>query len=100
MSAFLDSMSEAELQAAAIETAELHGWLWHHETDSRRSGAGFPDVVFAKAPRLMIVEFKTQKGRLTPEQQIWNDELERCTIISSGVVRPAQLDGLQRKLAG
>lgn len=92
------AMTEAELQQAAVETAETCGWLWHHETDSRRTRPGFPDVVFCKAPRVLLVEFKTQAAKPTPEQQRWLDELERCDIISSGLVRPAQLDQLQTYL--
>ena len=70
-------MTEAELQAAITEALDLFGWLWHHETDSRKSKEGFPDL-FAVHPvtgKAFFAELKSTKGRVTPAQQMWADAL-------------------------
>ncbi len=48
---------------------------WHHETDSRRSKAGFPDYVFVGPHGVMFLEIKATKGRVSPQQQAWVDDL-------------------------
>lgn len=84
----LAKMSEATLQAMAIDLAEVLHLQYHHETDSRRSRKGFPDVVFAGPEGVVWIEFKNSKYKVSPEQQDWIDML-----VSSGqvayVARPA-----------
>ena len=70
------SISEAALQKSLIEVAEMHGWSWHHETDSRRSKAGFPDLVCVHPHHgLVFLELKSERGYLSPEQKEWRDVL-------------------------
>lgn len=64
-------MSEKALQAQVIAYAQMHRWLVYHTHDSRRSQAGFPDLVMVRGTRLIFAELKTEKGRLTPEQTAW-----------------------------
>ena len=40
------ALTEAELQATIIDTAELAGWLVYHDHDSRLNPAGLPDLIF------------------------------------------------------
>ena len=65
--------SEAVFQASIVDLAHLFGWKGYHTYDSRRSQKGFPDYVFAHEEKgaLLVVEFKSQKGRLSPEQIMW-----------------------------
>jgi hypothetical protein len=63
-------MSEAELQAAVIDLARRLGWLVYHTHDSRRSPAGFPDLVCVR-DRVIYIELKTEKGGLSEEQSQW-----------------------------
>lgn len=56
--------TEAQFQAAVVQLASLHSWVSYHTHDSRRSDPGWPDVVFCRPPELLIVEFKTDKGRI------------------------------------
>lgn len=87
-----EAVSEAELQSAVIELAHLRGWLAHHcrpgATASGRwatqiqGDPGFPDVVLVRTnpvPDLIFAEFKTQKGKLTPEQETWLECLVDAT---------------------
>lgn len=70
------SMSEKDLLDNVRRLAQLTGWWCYHTHDSRRSEAGFPDLVLAKivpagSARLLFVELKSEKGRLTDEQMDW-----------------------------
>jgi len=95
-------MSEKELQAAVIELCKLFGWAYYHTYNSRRSVAGFPDLVLVR-DRILFVELKSEKGRLTMEQQQWADDISEA----GGqwlLVRPADLSwfasSLQTKVLG
>jgi hypothetical protein len=48
---FLDiatRQTEAQFQAQVVELAEWLGYAWYHAHDSRRSPAGFPDLVLVR----------------------------------------------------
>ncbi|WP_147107170.1 VRR-NUC domain-containing protein [Nesterenkonia populi] len=72
-------MSEGDLQQSVEQLLTLHGWTFHHETDSRKSRRGFPDLIAVHPTgRLLLVELKgyDARGRLgtaTAEQQKWLD---------------------------
>lgn len=58
-----------------IDLAKVNRWRLYHAYDSRRSAAGFPDLVLVRPPRLIFAELKTAKGRLTREQGGWLTDL-------------------------
>lgn len=64
-------MSEAQLQAAVLELASILGYLVYHTYDSRRSQKGFPDLTLVRGDRLLFVELKDAKRKVTPEQKVW-----------------------------
>jgi hypothetical protein len=64
-------VTEAELQAAIVELAQLLGWRVYHTHDSRHSAAGFPDLVLVRGRRLVFAELKTGRRRVTEEQARW-----------------------------
>jgi len=82
-------MTEAELQQNIIELANLLGWRAAHfrpalckvggrmvyRTAVSGQGKGFPDLVLARSGRVLFIEVKSSKGRLSPEQQEWLDVL-------------------------
>jgi VRR-NUC domain len=73
---FLDSppvthVTEKQFMAAVVEMAQMLGWLVYHTFDSRRSEAGFPDIVCVRRDRVLFIELKTEKGRLSEEQERW-----------------------------
>ena len=105
-------MTEAELQKALCRVLDKHGWRWHHETDSRRSAPGFPDIV-AIGPdgRLLVAELKTAKGNMSQAQQEWINRWlafqrwhTKADISGYGsrvlVVRPDMLRSVTRWIAG
>lgn len=80
-------ISEKELQASVVELAEMTGWMYYHTYDSRRSPAGFPDLVLVRRGRLIFAELKSGNGRLTVNQKLWLDELRGVEKRSCGNVR-------------
>ena len=66
-------MTEAELQANVLELARLLKWRCYHTFDSRRSEPGFPDLVMLRGERIIVAELKSERGRLTTEQDAWLD---------------------------
>lgn len=89
--------SEKEWQDEVIKAATLGGWAYYHTHDSRRSVAGFPDLVLVRVPELVVAELKTVKGRIRPEQQEWLDGLAACGI-ETHLWRPGQLDEVYDRL--
>lgn len=83
--------TEKAWQAQVLAIARLAGWLVYHPFDSRRSVPGFPDLTLVRGPRLMFVELKTQKGRVTTDQQKWLDALGSASV-EVYVWRPADHD--------
>lgn len=72
------AMSEDALLAQVRRLAVDLGWLVYHTHDSRRSEAGFPDLVLvnAKQGRTLFRELKRMRGRVSPDQRIWLDALQ------------------------
>ena len=64
-------LTEAQLQEMIIARARALSWLVYHTYDSRRSTAGFPDLVLARKGHVIFVEVKSEKGRLTGAQAEW-----------------------------
>jgi len=89
---------EVDFQAAVLELARLTGWLAYHPHDSRRSAPGWPDVTLVKPPRLLIVELKTTRGRLRPEQARWLTALAQCPGAEVAVWRPGDWPAIERAL--
>jgi hypothetical protein len=89
-------LSEKEWQSQVISLARLLGWSWFHTHDSRRSPAGFPDLVLWRE-RVVFAELKTDTGRLTPEQR---DTI--ATMAEAGVAvhlwRPRDFDEVKAVL--
>lgn len=85
-------MSEKNLQSAVEKLARFSGWLVYHTHDSRRSPAGFPDLVMVSGKRGRVIyrELKSAAGKLRPEQITWLDELTAAGE-DAGVWRPADL---------
>lgn len=64
-------MTEAQLQAAVLELCKLRGLLAYHVHDSRRSAAGFPDLVIAGPGGVIFRELKSEAGETSAEQDLW-----------------------------
>jgi hypothetical protein len=65
-------ISEERFQQQVIELAQYHQYdIAYHNPDSRRSQAGFPDLVLISSSRRLALfrELKTDTGRVRPKQQ-------------------------------
>jgi VRR-NUC domain-containing protein len=67
--------TERQFERAIVEYAQLNGWMTWHAYDSRRSTPGWPDLAMARGGRLVLAELKTEKGRVSRDQQAWLDAL-------------------------
>lgn len=92
------AMTEKAWQGNVVTVARLNGWWVHHHHDSRRSEPGFPDLVLLRPPELLMVELKTDRGRVTPEQRKVLDMLEACGV-EAHVWRPADERDVFARLA-
>ena len=73
--ALLPYITEKNFQQTVIELARIKGWLVYHTFDSRRSQAGFPDLVMVRDGQLIFAELKSETGELRPEQKQWLEAL-------------------------
>ena len=89
---------ERDFQAKVLELAEWNGWIHHHEYDSRRGTAGFPDLVLVRGDRVLWVELKSDRGRVRPEQKLWIAAL-RAAGQDVRVWRPSDWDEVESNLS-
>lgn len=83
-------MSEAVLDSHVTKLARMLGWWRFHPFDSRRSQAGWPDLVLLRPPQILLRELKADKGQISPEQQQVLDMLAACGL-DVGIWRPRDL---------
>lgn len=96
-------MTEADLQKLVTDAAELYGWLWAHFRPAQTArgwrtpvsgpiGKGFPDLVMVRPRdnRLMFIELKADKGRVSEEQGYVMGLLHGAA--EAYVIRPADFD--------
>lgn len=83
----LNRMTEDDLKAVVIQTAKLYGWrVTHFRVAKTERGwrtplegdAGFPDLVLARDGEVLIVELKSQKGKLRDDQVLWARSIGAC----------------------
>lgn len=84
-------MTEKQLQQSIVQAARTYGWRDAWTWKSFHSPKGWPDLVLAKGLRLLIVELKSEKGKVTPEQQVWLDWWRAFAIATAKAVGGAIL---------
>lgn len=96
-------ISEEEFLGQIIELAHLYQWRVHHVRPAWtnkgwrtpiQGDVGFPDLVLARSPRVIIAEVKSEKGRLTPEEREWLTEVDTCVGVESYLWRPRMWDDI------
>jgi hypothetical protein len=75
-------MTERELQDNVIDLCKLLGLLVYHTHDSRRSEPGFPDLTICGKRNVLFVELKRQGGKLSKEQKLWGEAVQRVSEMS------------------
>ena len=97
-SALDTAQPEAEYQEQIIQLAEACGWLVWHDQDSRRNRAGLPDLLMVRGPVLLFIEVKTEKGKVSPEQEAFIGRLKQVKYVDADVVRPHQWEQIAQVL--
>jgi hypothetical protein len=73
------ALYEDQLLRAVVDLAHLRRWLVYHVRRSDRAitqgDAGFPDLVMARPPRLVLAELKRETEVLGAEQRRWLEAL-------------------------
>jgi hypothetical protein len=92
------AVTEADLQANVLALAGHRGWLRYHTFDSRRSAAGFPDLVLVRGDRLVFAELKRERGRVTTEQRHWLAALGEVTRVDARLWRPSDWRSIEEAL--
>ena len=72
-------ITERALQDAVVDLARYLGWKTFHVYDSRRSEAGWPDLALVRE-RLILIELKSAKGKLSAAQCEWLLALEDAGV--------------------
>lgn len=63
--------TEAEFQASVLQLAHAARWEHYHTYDSRKSVAGFPDLVLVRSTRCIFAELKASGKKPTESQLHW-----------------------------
>jgi hypothetical protein len=95
--------TEAHFQERVIKAAKALGFKYvYHTFDSRKSPSGFPDLVLIHPAkhRLLFVELKSQRGKLTWAQTLWRVALSELAGVEYYCWRPSDWDALVGVLRG
>jgi hypothetical protein len=102
------TIHEADFQATVIDTAHLFGWRIAHFRAARTAkgwrtpvagdGAGFPDLILVRPPRLIVAELKSRRGQVTARQQLWMDNLTAVLGIEAHMWRPGDWTQIENTL--
>jgi Holliday junction resolvase len=92
------AMSEAEYQAQIIALAVAQGWRVYHTHDSRRSHAGWPDLICVRGAVLLALEVKAEKGKATLEQEQWIAALKQVKYVDAAIVKPSNWNDVEKVL--
>lgn len=82
-------ITEAQFQRQITDLADITGWAWYHTHDSRKSPVGYPDLTLLRGASVIILEVKTETGKLRAGQQDWIDRWAQVPGVIAAVVRPA-----------
>jgi len=70
--------SEKMFMAEVRMLLNRQGWRAYHTNNSRKSDAGFPDLVAVREKRVVGIELKTEKGVASAAQLNWIDDLKKA----------------------
>ncbi len=100
--------SEREFQREVVQRAKSLGWFVFHALPGQGRNKhltlfigkrGFPDLVLCRPPRLIFAELKSEKGRVSADQQEWLEALRACGV-EVYVWRPSDLERATAILSG
>lgn len=83
-----ERLSEKDLQRQVLNVAKQFGWRTYHTWGSIHSTKGFPDLTCVRGDRLVFIELKAEKGKLSEAQAEWLTDLS-CTDAEPYEIRPS-----------
>jgi hypothetical protein len=103
-------LSEDAWQSRITDLLDLRGWLWIHIRPARTTqgwrtpisgplGKGWPDIIAVRGDRLVALELKSARGRVSPEQRGVIDALAVIPGVTAMVARPADWAAVQELLS-
>lgn len=105
------TITENDFLKQVIDLAHLRGWMVAHfrpsvnrrgkwSTAVQADGQGFPDLVLVSAnrERVIFVEIKSAKGRLSESQCDWLSSLQCCDGVEVYMWRPYNFSEIERIL--
>jgi hypothetical protein len=93
----LPIQSERSFQAQVIKLAKLLGWRCYRTWNSLHSPKGWPDLVLIRRPRIVFLELKGERTRLTDDQAETIAELQACGL-TARIARPSDWPEIERIL--
>ena len=90
--------TEKQFQSSVMQLARLTGWCFYHTHNSRKSAAGFPDLVLVRKHRLIFAELKTDKGKVSVDQELWLAALGAVPGIEALCWRPSDWGEIETTL--
>ena len=108
MTTALSIQTERDFESAVYAWARLRGWRCYHPRPARirdegwrtalRGDTGWPDWVFVREGRMVVLELKSMRGKATREQREWIRELAEVPGVVARVVTPAGWDWVEQAL--
>jgi hypothetical protein len=93
------AQSEKEFMEAVIKRAKELAWKVYHTRDSRKSEAGFPDLVLLRGPSIVVAELKkSEDEEPTPAQRNWLEAFSEAGI-AAYCWRPTDWPEIERVLS-
>ena len=102
------SMSELDFARAVVDLALSCGWKvrqeppWRASCRKDDSAKGFPDLVLVDSARVLFVELKRQRGRLSGRQEEWKSALEHAArwnqYVEYHIWRPSDWEAIEARL--
>lgn len=92
-----ETETEAQLQENVRKLADSCGWRYYHPWVSLHSSDGWPDVSLLRGKVFMVLELKSESGKVTDAQREWLAAFNEAHI-EAWVVRPSDWDWLIEKL--
>ncbi|MPZ14310.1 MAG: hypothetical protein GEU73_07775 [Chloroflexi bacterium] len=99
----LAMMTETDFLRAVVTEAHRNGWRLHHQRPCRTKDGwasaiigdkGFPDMCLVRGGKVMFWELKSEKGRVSEDQQRWIDQLGSVAM----VLRPSDWPYIEKAL--
>jgi len=97
MKAVLPHMNEKQWQQQVIDLAHLFGYRTYHTYLSIRSRKGWPDLALFRPGRFLLVELKTDKGKVSAAQVEMLADLEAAGV-ECHIFRPSDFDRVMEVL--